>query len=200
LSTYERLSARSEMGKFKASIGSTDAPSKEYIVGDDNTTATDPSTDDDSNTDLDSDEENDDLLDRIYDGSMKGEIDLDEFLVSASHARRTQGVDATHLSKTWRISLDAAERTLGITTQTSVRTDNPKLSRNYGTNDRMLRYKRIHEYFFMDTFFATKKAEKSSRKNTCCQLFMTDKGFVYVVPMTSKSEVLQAVKQFTKEI
>jgi hypothetical protein len=64
----------------------------------------------------------------------------------------------------------------------------------------MLRYKRIHEHFFMDTFFATKKAGKSSRKNSCCQLFVTDKGFMYVVPMTSKSEVLQAVKQFAKEI
>ena len=52
----------------------------------------------------------------------------------------------------------------------------------------------------MDTFFATQKAGKSTRNNTCCQLFVTDKGFVYVVPMQSKSEVLQAVKQFAKEI
>jgi hypothetical protein len=60
----------------------------------------------------------------------------------------------------------------------------------------MLRYKRINEYFFVDTFFATKKkAGKSSRKNTCwCQLF------IYVVPMKSKGEVLQAVQQFAKEI
>ena len=61
-------------------------------------------------------------------------------------------------------------------------------------------YHRIHKYFFMDTFFATSKAGKSSRGNTCCQLFVTDKGFVYVVPMKSKSEVLQAVKLFAKEI
>jgi hypothetical protein len=52
----------------------------------------------------------------------------------------------------------------------------------------------------MDTFFATKKAKKSSHGHTCCQLFVTDKGFVYVVPMKSKTEVLQAVKQFAKEI
>jgi hypothetical protein len=87
-----------------------------------------------------------------------------------------------------------------VVSQSSKRTDDPKLSRNYGTNDRMLRYKRISEYFFMDTFFATKKAGKSSRGHTCCQLFVTDKGFVYVVPMKSKAEVLQAVKQFAKEI
>jgi hypothetical protein len=52
----------------------------------------------------------------------------------------------------------------------------------------------------MDTFFATKKAGKSSRGHKCCQIFVTDKGFVYVVPMMSKAKVLQAVKQFEKEI
>ena len=76
----------------------------------------------------------------------------------------------------------------------------PMLSHNYGTNDHMLRYKRIQDYFFMDTFFATKKGGRSSRGHTCCQLFVTDKGFLYVVPMRRKSEVLQAIKQFAKEI
>ena len=204
---YERLAVRSAIGKFKTSIGSTDAPSSAYLVEDDDTAATDPSTDEsdyDDESDMDHDEHAPDeharYLDEIYEKSTKGEINLDEILASAAHARRTQGMDAAHLSKVWRISLDQAERTLDITTQTSVRTDDPKLSRNYGTNDRMLRYKRIHEYFFMDTFFATKNAGKSSRQNTCCQLFVSDKGFVYVVPMTSKSEVLQAVKEFAKEI
>ena len=87
-----------------------------------------------------------------------------------------------------------------MTTQTSVRTQDPMLSRNYGTNDCMLRYKCIQDYFFMDTFFATKKGGRSSRGHTCCQLFVTDKGFLYVVPMHRKSEVLQALKQFAKEI
>jgi hypothetical protein len=65
----------------------------------------------------------------------------------------------------------------------------------------MLRYKRIVYYFNMDTFFfATKKGGKSSRGHTCCQLFVTDKGFVYVVPMKRKGEVLLAMKQFAKEI
>jgi hypothetical protein len=64
----------------------------------------------------------------------------------------------------------------------------------------MLRYTRIKEFFFMDTFYATKKAGKSSRGNACCQLFVTDKGFVYVVLMKKESEVLQAVKQFAKKI
>ena len=64
----------------------------------------------------------------------------------------------------------------------------------------MLRYRRINEYFYIDTFFASKKGSKSSRNNQCCQLFVTDKGFVYVVPMKRKSEVIYAIKQFAKEV
>ena len=64
----------------------------------------------------------------------------------------------------------------------------------------MLRYKRIQDFFFIDTFFPTKKDGQSSRGHTCCQLFVTDEGFIYVVPMEIKSEVLLAIKQFAKEI
>ena len=64
----------------------------------------------------------------------------------------------------------------------------------------MLRYKHIHKHFFMDTFFATSKGGKSSCGHTCCQLFVTDKGYIFVVPMRSKADVLQAVKQFAKEL
>jgi hypothetical protein len=163
---YGRLAARSVIGKFKVPIGSTDVPSSTYLLQDDDTAATDPSTDD-SDYDSSEDDDNEDsrLLDQIYAGTTKGEIDLDDYMISALHARRTQGIDAAHLSKVWRISLDQAERTLGITTQTSVGTDDPKLSRNYGTNNHMMRYKRIHGHFFMDTFFATKKAGKSSHRD-----------------------------------
>jgi hypothetical protein len=52
----------------------------------------------------------------------------------------------------------------------------------------------------MDAFFATKKADKLSQGHNCCQLFVTDKGFVCVVPMKSKAEALQAVQQFANEI
>ena len=64
----------------------------------------------------------------------------------------------------------------------------------------MLQYRRIEDHFFMDTLFATKNGGKSSRGNTCCQLFVTDKGFLHVVPMERKSKVYMAVKMFAKEI
>ncbi len=52
----------------------------------------------------------------------------------------------------------------------------------------------------MDTFFVTSKAGVSSRWNKCIQLFVTGKGFVYVVPMTRQSDVSKAIKAFAKEI
>jgi hypothetical protein len=183
---YERLQARPDLGKFQASIGSTNASGSEFLVDNDSTTH-DP-------TNSDTNEEDDkQALDDLFESIIKGNIDLDEVMLSAAHAGKSKGVDAAHLSKIWRIDLlKASERTLKITSQKSKRTDDPTLSQNYGSNDRMLRYKHIDECFFMDTFFATKKAGKSSRSNTCCQLFVTD--------MKSKIEVQAVKQQFAKEI
>ena len=130
--------------------------------------------------------------------SDAGLFDFNTFMASAASANQPRGVKPSHLSKIWRISHDEAKATLESTSQRSVRTDNPTLSRNYGTNDRMLRYKRLNDYFFMDTFFSTVRRKKktvgtSTRGNTCCQVFVTDKNFVYVVPMRSKSQIPQAL-------
>ena len=128
------------------------------------------------------------------------EVLLDNLMASTAQAGKFRGVDPKHLSKIWRICHEDSQRTIDVTTQMSIRTDDPVLSRNYSTNERMLRYKRIKDLFFMDTFFATKKGGQSLRGYACCQLFVTDKGFIYVVPMKKKSEVLLVIKQFAKEI
>ena len=52
----------------------------------------------------------------------------------------------------------------------------------------------------MDTFFATNKFGKSSLDHTCCKQSVTARGFIYVMPIKSKGKVLQAIKQFDKEI
>ena len=44
------------------------------------------------------------------------------------------------------------------------------------------------------------RGRKSSRGNPCCQLFVTDKGYFYMVLMKRKGEVFQVVKQFAKEV
>jgi hypothetical protein len=114
-------------------------------------------------------------------------------------AGKTQGVSAEHLAKIWRISHDNAARTLEVTTQLLHTNDGSSLSRNAGTDDRAVQYKKLWSTFFSDTLFATKKA-KSLQGNTCVQLFVSDKGFVAVYPMRSQSEYLLAPKQFAKDV
>eukprot|EP00957_Ditylum_brightwellii_P179458 13670771-Ditylum_brightwellii.AAC.1 len=134
------------------------------------------------------------MVDQLFSEVISELIDLDDYLVNTAHAKSNMSMNEKHLSP------KAARETLNVTTQKRTCVDNPILARNFSTNDKMLRYKRISCYFFMDTFFATKMADNPARSNTCCQLFITDKGFLYAVPLKSKGEVLQAVKQFAKEV
>ena len=181
------LSARATDSHFMTSIGATSAFNHDCLV-------------EEGDTVIDGDDV--DLDELLTDSAnlLDGQLDFDEVMQSATHARITRDVTPEHLSKIWKIDLDTAKRTLEVTSQHCARTPPEDLSRNYSTNDRMLRYRRIKEHFFMDTFYATKKAGKSTRGNTCCQLFVTDKGFVYVVPMKKESEILHAIKQFAKAI
>ena len=129
---------------------------------------------------------------------LGSEEDMDAFFLSSVHSSPEVGAHARHLSKVWRISYEEAKCTIDATTQHGMHNPNPVMNQNYTTNDRMLRYRQITQYFFMDNFFATMKGGTSSRGNTCCQLFVTDKGFIYIVPMNRKSGVLSAIKQFLR--
>jgi hypothetical protein len=64
--------------------------------------------------------------------------DVTDSTMASATARFAAGVNPEHLSKIWRISHEDALRTLDNTTHLLQRTTNPELSRNYGTNDRML--------------------------------------------------------------
>ena len=185
----QALKMRNEHGQFAMNIGATSIFGQIYLDDDDS-----QDTSDDDETSLDNSEDDFELDDDT------NEVLLDNLVASTAQAGKSKGVDPKHLSKIWRISHDDAQRTIDVTTQMSFWTDDPVLSRNYSTNNRMRRYKRIKDFFFMDTFFATKKGSQSSRGHTCCQVFVTDKGIIYVVPMKRKSEILLAIKQFAKEL
>ena len=111
-----------------------------------------------------SDSEPDDNDASSADDNMTFELDskgvqeqVEEIFSHVTNASRPHGVTPEHLSKVWCISTEDARRMIETTTQTSVWTKDPTLSRNYGTNDHMLRYRSIQDYFFMYTFFDTKK-------------------------------------------
>jgi multidrug resistance efflux pump len=88
-----------------------------------------------------------DNLDSIID-----EISSTSANIQATMAGRPNGVTAKHLSKVWKIDAETAKRTFEVTRQLRQQKADASLSRNYSTNDRKLRYKRINSHFFTDTF------------------------------------------------
>ena len=152
---YQALHIRNKHGQFAMNIGATSILDQPYLDDDDD--SQDSSDNDDTLQD-----NSDDDFDPIELDDDTNEALLDNFMASTAHTEKSREVDPKHLSKIWRISHEDAQRTIDATTQTSTRTDYPTLSRNYSTNDRVLRYKRINDFFFMDTFFATKKGGQSS--------------------------------------
>ena len=120
----------------------------------------DSEPDDDEPDNDDSSSEDDDMTFDL--DSEEPQEHVEEFFSHVTNASRPHGVTPEHLSKVWHISTEDCKRTIDTTTQTSVQTQDPTLSHNYGTNDHMLRYQHIQDFFFMDTFFATKKGGQSS--------------------------------------
>lgn len=105
--------------------------------------------------------------------------------------RTHKPIDYMTLAQRWCIAPDRAKRTIDTTTQRGVRTClYPNLSRRFDTNDRMLRYTRLRPVIFTDTMFAN---IKSRRNNKCAQVFATNFGWVFVVPMTTKGDAHDAL-------
>ena len=125
-------------------------------------------------------------------------VDNLESEISAT-VTKTRGVTPERLSKIWSIDIETAKRTIDLTSQHVKHEGSSHLKRRYSTNDRMLRYKRIRSHFCMDTFQVRGKTI-SQRSHRYIQLFVSDTGFMYVYPMKLKTEIINAVKVFVKEI
>ena len=101
------------------------------------------------------------------------------------------------LSKLWFVSEDLADGAIKQNSQLCKHHANNSLSRQFSTNDRMLRYKRLKSVFFTDTLLALKT--KTTRGNRYAQIFVSDKGYVAVYPMQSQSDFNKALHWFCKE-
>ena len=182
------LRRRVDLASDEGIIGATTAIEEEFLLEDKHNDDFDNGSEERSEGD--EGEATYDVYETTTPGAGTNELGLDQVFAFGVEAIHQGKVNTKHQAKIWRISYDEATQTIDATSQHSVRSEDPTLSQNYRTNDRMLWYRRIKDYFFMDTFFATSKGGKYSQGNTCCQLFVTDKGFLYVVPMKRKSEVM----------
>jgi hypothetical protein len=119
--------------------------------------------------------------------------------ISSTSALPSKGVNHKVLAKLWCINDKQAKAVIDSSTQLNRQSADNTLSRNFSTNDRMLRYRRINSVFFTDTMFVTKQA-KSLRGYIACQVFVSDKGFIAVYPMFKASNFEDALHLFCKEI
>ena len=104
----------------------------------------------------------------------------------ATYTPKQKGVNKEHLQKIWIISEDEARHTIKVTTQLNMQDADSNLSHAISSNDRMLRYKRINQFFFTDNLFG----KKSARGYICMNIFVSDKGFVKVYDMKSRPNSL----------
>ena len=97
-------------------IGATSIFDQIYLDDDD---SQDTSDDDDTsiNDPMDNSEDDFDPMELADDTN---EALLDNLMASTAQAGKSRGVYAKHLSKTWRISHDDAQRTIDVTTQMSI--------------------------------------------------------------------------------
>ena len=132
---YERMSSRAELGDIQIAAGSTNLFRGDFLH-DNKDDQQNESNLDDVTMEVDQDTE----FDQLYEQSLRREVNLDKIVASAMYANKSRGVDAPHLAKIWRLDHEVAKKTSAITSQYSKHTDNPKLSQNYRTGDRMLCY------------------------------------------------------------
>ena len=177
------LSLRGEISKFGASIGScTISQTQQCSLFEQPTSTT-----------------LDDLESHLKDVIQPEAFGKVKALISAISAGKPKGPSASFLSKLWLVSESLAEEAIKSNTQLCRHSSDNTLSRQFTTNDRMLRYRRLNSTFYSDTMFATPEA-KSTRGFTCCQVFVSDKGYVAVYPMKSQHDFETALHWFCKQV
>ena len=142
---YTSLYDKAQESHFKMSVTSTTIHKSEHLWEEDEYYDTDNDENeyqsqspdimsDDDQSDTDQIEDRDEIRcivkQIIQDTGSSEEIDLDEAIASAVHARLRRNITAEHLSKIWRIDLDIAKRKVDITSQHAAKDPDSKLSRS----------------------------------------------------------------------
>jgi hypothetical protein len=138
-----------------------------------------------------------DLSPVLDDGTLLAELDnvttatyLNGSLVKSEMSDKV-GVYAATLAKNWGIGNEAAKRTHLVTTQRGIRRMiRPSPTKQYNTNDRQLRYRRLLVTMFTDTMYST---IPSRQQNKAAQIFCTAFGFVRAFPMKKEIESHEAL-------
>eukprot|EP00590_Aulacoseira_subarctica_P011644 CAMPEP_0172424146 /NCGR_PEP_ID=MMETSP1064-20121228/21716_1 /TAXON_ID=202472 /ORGANISM="Aulacoseira subarctica , Strain CCAP 1002/5" /LENGTH=1711 /DNA_ID=CAMNT_0013165931 /DNA_START=811 /DNA_END=5943 /DNA_ORIENTATION=- len=103
-------------------------------------------------------------------------------------------IDAQTLATRLGISHYVASETLKCTTQLASRTISGPFNKRLRTHQSHVRYPRINDFLYSDTFFAS--VPSKPRNHTCAQLFVTSKGFCEAHPMKTKGDAGDKLNTF----
>jgi hypothetical protein len=143
------------------------------------------------------------LNDRLFVSSIRStvEVTYDDFVkskitpkpsaskVAGTKSKPRYRLTPEILSQKWNIGLEAAKRTLNVTTQRGIKTvPDPSISRRWGTNDRSMRYNRLKSDLFTDYMFAN---TTSTRGNSGGQVYINSTDWIKIYPTASKGDCHQ---------
>ena len=131
---------------------------------------------------------------RLYEGEFSKRLE-DNVLISdvsaAQSSTRKPRVDASKLARNWGIGLEAATKTVRVTTQRGSRTTlHPSLTRRAKTNDRHIRYRRLSRNLYGDLL---ESKCVSRRMNKYAHIFAADNGWCRAYGLKKKSEAPEAL-------
>ena len=113
--------------------------------------------------------------------ALHDQVQVSGIVSSVNTKKGSTEVTPYDLAKRWNIGLERAKRTLLKTTQRGQRTSpNPLLSQWYSTNDRMLRYRRLHDTLEAKivSHWRSRYAQVYTHRHTWCKAY----------PMAKKSD------------
>jgi hypothetical protein len=113
-------------------------------------------------------------------------------------SKRGLNMNAETLSNNWCIGLEAAKKTLQVTTQKGIRNVlHPyPIEKRFRTKQAQFRYKQLsgrHGRFYTDTFFSNTPSINGCKM---AQLYINDLTFTKVYPMKTKSQTSETLSAF----
>ena len=136
----------------------------------------------------------------VQDVSRVANISYVQACNAISSSARTSSTSKEELAAKWKIGLTQAAQTIRVTTQKGIRNAIHPIQRRFCTQQAQLRYNQLgsrHGRFYTDTMFSK---IKSTRRNTCAQIFADDAGFERVFPLQSKSQAGDALLELIRDI
>jgi len=133
------------------------------------------------------------------------ELDLRVAQVSYTHSEimttkagaHRGSIGTEELARCWNIGLKTTKKTIQVTTQRGKRNVVHPIHQRFCTCQSHLWYPLLNTTVNSDTLFTTLK---STRSNTCSQVFVTDFDFTWVLPMKLKGDAPFVLQDFIHDI